>query len=117
MRHLSGAVLSANSMSMNPEDQADDTSIPFMDEKFFRDFLEGKISHAGQVGFPENLQHVMAEMNRRLARQQIKFLVAQNRMLESQEAVAQSLTWATWVLSLATIVLAGATVVLVVKTV
>ncbi len=110
-------------MSMNPEDQADDTSIPFMDEKFFRDFLQGKISHPGQVGFPEHLQQAMAEMNRLLARQQHKFLsaqnillAAQNRLLESQDAVAKSLTWATWVLAFATTVLAGATIVLVIKT-
>jgi hypothetical protein len=122
IRHLSGARLSANSMPMNPEDQADDTSIPFMDEKFFRDFMAGKISHPGQYGFPENLQQAMAEMNRRLARQQTKFLAAQNillaaqnRMIESQDGVAKSLTRATWVLAFATIFLAVATIVLVIN--
>ena len=123
VRHLWVVRESANSVSMNPEEQADDTSIPFVNEKFFRDFLQGKISHPGQVGFPEHMQQAMAEMNRRLARQQHNFLsaqnillAAQNRLLESQEAVANSLKWATWVLSFATIVLAGATVALVIKT-
>jgi uncharacterized protein YgbK (DUF1537 family) len=112
-----------NSTSMKPEEQADDTSIPFMDEKHLRDFLEGRTSHPGAVVFPDHLQQAVAEVNRRLARQQHKFLsaqnillAAQNRMLESQEAVANSLKWATWVLSFATIVLAGATIVLVTKT-
>ena len=102
------------------DEQADDTSTPFLDEKHFRDFLEGRSSHPGQVVFPDHLRQAMAEMNRRPARQQGKFLAAQNallaaqnRLLESQEEAAKSLKWATWVLSFATIVLAGATVVLV----
>ncbi len=91
------------------DEQADDTSIPFVNEKYFRDFLEGRGSHTGQVDFSHHLQIVAAEMNRRLVRQQVKLLAAQNILLESQETVAKSLKRATWVLSIATIVLALAT--------
>jgi hypothetical protein len=94
---------------MNPEEQADDTSIPFMDEKPLRDFLEGRSSHPGQVVFPDHLRQAMAEMNRRLARQQAKVLKAQNVLIKSQERVAKSLRLATWVLAFATTVLAGVT--------
>ena len=106
-----------------PDEQTDDTSIPLIEDQYFRDFLNGKGPFESQADFPSRFQRVAAEMNRRLARQQGKFLAAQNillaaqnQMLESQEAVAKSLTWATWVLAVATLVLAGATIVLVVKT-
>ncbi len=75
--------------------QTDDTSTSFVNEKFFRDFLEGRVAQPGQVHFPENFQLVAAEMNRRLMR--------------SQEKVANSLNRATWVLSIFTVVLALAT--------
>jgi hypothetical protein len=93
------------------DEQADDTSIPFADEKYIRDFLEGRVSSIGQVDFPLHLQTVVAEINRRLVRQQAKLLETQNTLLESQEKVAKSLKRATWVLSFATVALVLATLV------
>ncbi len=87
-----------------------------MDEKHFRDQVEGRGSHPGQQDFPHHFQVVAAEMNRRLVRQQVKSLAAQNDLLKSQEGVAKSLRNATWVLSIATAVLAIATIVLAIKT-
>lgn len=95
-------------------EQTDDTSTPLIEDQYFRDFLNGKGPFESQADFPNRFQRVAAEMNRRLVRQQLKALAAQNLLLKSQDAVARSLKWATWVLSLATIILAGATVVLVV---
>jgi len=88
------------------DEQADDTSIPFVPDKFLREFMEGKLSHPGHTVFPDHLQLVAAEMNRRLVRQQAKFLAAQNVLLKSQDKVAKSLKRATWVLSFATLLLA-----------
>jgi hypothetical protein len=93
------------------DEQPDDTSIPFVEEKYFRDFLAGKVSIPSHSSFPNNFQLVAAEMNRRLVRQQAKALAAQNVLIKSQEGVAKSLTRATWVLSLATIFLVLATLV------
>ena len=99
-----------------PDEQKDDTSIPFVSDQYFRDFLAGKVSIPSHSDFANIFQQIAAEMNRRLVRQQAKVIEAQNVLIKSQEAVANSLKWATWVLSFATIVLAGATVVLVIKT-
>jgi hypothetical protein len=84
------------------DEQADDTSMPFVKDEYLRSFLEGKEGYPGQADFPDKCQLVSAEMNRRLVRQQVKVLAA-------QEILAKSLTRATWVLSVATIVLAFAT--------
>jgi hypothetical protein len=91
------------------DEQVDDTSIPFVDSGYFRNFLAGKEAHPGQVGFIDQFQVVAAEMHRRLARQQFEQLAAQRLLLESQEKAARSLNRATWVLSIATIFLAVAT--------
>ena len=98
-----------------PDEQTDDTSIPFVSDEYFRTFLAGKISTPSQSRFPNDFQLVAAEMNRRLVRQQVEVLKAQNVLIESQDGVAKSLRLATWVLSIATIALAGATVALVFK--
>jgi hypothetical protein len=84
------------------DEQADDTSTPFVKDEYLRRFLEGKEGHPSQADFPAKFQLVSAEMNRRLARQQ-------GKMLAAQEILTKSVTRATWVLSVATILLAFAT--------
>jgi hypothetical protein len=85
------------------DEQTDDTSMPFVPDEYFRNFLAGKGSQPSQQAFPNEFQQIGAEMNRRLMRQQAKLLAA-------QDLVARSLTRATWVLSFATIILALATI-------
>jgi hypothetical protein len=85
------------------DEQTDDTSVPFVSDRYLRDFLKGKEGSPSQADFPAKFQQVSAEMNRRLVRQQ-------NKLLAAQETLAKSLTRATWVLSFATIVLALATI-------
>jgi hypothetical protein len=85
------------------DEQTDDTSMPFVPDEYFRNFLAGKGSQPSQQAFPNEFQQIGAEMNRRLMRQQAKLLAA-------QDLVARSLTRATWVLSFATIILASATI-------
>jgi len=92
------------------DEQADETSIPFVPDKYFRDFLERGSIQPSHVHFSNEFQRIAAEMNRRLVRQQVRLIAAQGVLLESQERVAKSLTRATWVLSIATIVLAFATI-------
>ena len=99
------------------DDQADDTSTPIVDGKYYRRFLAGKETHSGRQDFANQFLQISAETNRRLQPQQAEVLKAQNVLIESQnvliksqDAVAKSLRFATWVLAFATIVLAGATV-------
>ena len=91
------------------DEQTDDTSIPFVPDEYFRNFLAGKDSFPSQSDFHNKFLQIAAEMNRRLVRQRDKVLEAQNVLIESQERVAKSLRLATWVLAAATIVLAVAT--------
>jgi hypothetical protein len=93
------------------DEEIDDTSIPFVSDEYFRDFLAGKGVKASQQDFPNIFQQIAAEMNRRLVRQQAKVIKAQNVLIESQDRIAKSLNRATWVLSLATVALVLATLV------
>ncbi|MGC2441972.1 hypothetical protein [Candidatus Binatus sp.] len=89
----------------------DDTSISFMDDAGLRAFVNGETTHVGATVFQDYCRLAEAEMNRRLARHQLKFLADQNALLVSQEALAKSLKRATWVLSIATMALVLATLV------
>lgn len=90
-----------------PDIPEDDTALAFLDEDEFRTYFIGMVSESDRHAlFPK----VSAEMNRRLARGQMRQLQAQARQNDAQLEVASSLKRATWWLSVATMILAAATV-------